>query len=131
MKLNEIKQELTGEYNLSEGVIPVHLTMMLDQVIADGQISNRVQHFIIAGLVGMFKDGGPYRWPRDLNAYPMSTSSDMVEAIEHLTPAEAVELTQWLIDSLKNPAGFESNPRCVNSPLDPVEWMRWVLKKQD
>jgi hypothetical protein len=130
MKLNEIKTVNQGHYDLSEGVIPVHLTMTLEQVISSGKVTNNVQHFIMAGLVGLFKDGGPSRWPRDLNAYPMGTGSDVLEAVKSLTPQESVEMAQWLLSSLQNPVAFETNPHC-SPQMDTVGWMRWVLKKQD
>ena len=59
MYLNEIKKVNDGYANLNEGIIPVHLTMTLGQVVRDGKVTNNVQHFIIAGLIEMFKNGGP------------------------------------------------------------------------
>ena len=131
MKLNEIKEVIHGEYDLSEGVIPVHLTMTLEQVISAGKITNNVQYFTIAGLIGLFKDGGPTRWPRQLNSYPMATSSDVVEAVKGMTDKEAVEISSWLLTSLANPAAFEANPYVCTTPMNPMDWMRWVLKRQD
>lgn len=130
MRLNEIKPVISGEYDLTEGVIPVHVTMTLEQVISAGKVTNSVQHFIMAGLVGLFKDGGPARWPRDLNAYPMATGTEVLEAIKSLTPAESVEMAQWLLESLQNPASFEAMPFAAPQ-MDVVGWMRHVLRKQD
>lgn len=131
MKLNEIKTVNRGEYNLSEGVIPVHLTMTLEQVITSGKVTNPVQHFVMAGLVSMFKDGGPARWPRDLNSYSMATGSDMIEAIKGLSDIESVEMAKWLYEQLRAPATFESNPYACSNPLmNTVDWMQWVLHKQ-
>ena len=131
MKLNEIKTVNTGEYDLLEGVIPVHLYMTLEQVISSGKVTNNVQHFIIAGLIGLFKDGGPMRWPRDLNAYPMGTSSEVIEAVKTLSPLESVELASWLLEALKAPASYESSPYCGHANMTTPEWVKWVLKKQD
>jgi hypothetical protein len=132
MKLNEIKQVNQGYYILSEGVIPAHLTMTLEQVITAGKVTNNVQTFIMAGLISLFKDGGPARWPRDLNAYPMATGSDMIEAVKSIFDSEAVELATWLLEKLHTPATFESNPyACSNPQMNVVEWIRYVLKKQD
>lgn len=131
MKLNEIKTVAQGEYDLTEGVIPVHITMTLEQVISSGKVTNNVQHFIMAGLVSMFKNGGPFRWPRDLNDYSMTTSSEMIEAVKQLTPDESVEMASWLLTELCKPATFEANPYpCCNPLMGTAEWMRWVLKKQ-
>ena len=133
MKLNEIKTVNQGEYDLKEGVIPVHLTMTLEQIVTDGQVTNNVQHFVMAGLVGLFKDGGPMRWPRDLNAYPMATGSDVLEAIKSLSATESTEMASWLLASLQNPARFESTPAAcaATSPQQIADWMRLVLKHQD
>lgn len=131
MKLNEIKTVADGDYNLLEGVIPVHLTMTLEQVITAGRVTNNVQHFIMAGLINMFKEGGPYRWPRDLMTYSMATGSEIIEAVKTLSDSEAVEMAKWLLNELQTPASFESNPWVCPSPTDAVGWMRWVLKKQD
>jgi len=132
MKLNEIKTVNQGEYDLSEGVIPVHITMTLEQVISAGKVTNSVQHFIMAGLVSMFKNGGPSRWPRDLNSYAMATGSDLIEAVKSLSDADAVEMATWMINELQNPVNFETQPcPCSNPQMHVVDWMRWVLKKQD
>lgn len=131
MKLNEIKTVAEGDHILSEGVIPVHLTMTLEQVISAGRVTNNVQHFIMAGLINMFKEGGPYRWPRDLMTYSMATGSEIIEAVKTLSDSEAVEMAQWLLNELQTPASFESNPWVCPSPTDTVGWMKWVLKKQD
>lgn len=129
MKLNEIKTVNVGEYNLSEGVIPVHLTMTLEQVVSAGKVTNNVQHFVIAGLLGMFKDGDPLKWPRDLNSYPMCTGSETLEAVKSLSPEESVELASWLLEALKNPASYESSS--CHDCKSMTEWIKWVKKKQD
>ena len=130
MRLNEIKQVNAGEYNLAEGVIPVHISMTLEQVITAGQITNSVQNFIMAGLISMFKDGGPTRWPRDLNAYAMATSSDLVEAVRGMSATESVDMAKWLLERLAVPASFESNPYC-NSAMGMNDWVKWVLRRQE
>lgn len=130
MKLNEIKVVNTGEYDLSEGVIPTHLSMTLDQIIANGKITNSVQVFTLGGLISMFKDGGPLRWPRDLNAYSMTTSSDIIDAVKGLSDNEAVELATWLCSELIKPVEFETNPAC-SPQVDVCQWIKYVLKKQD
>ena len=129
MKLNEIKTVNYGEYDLTEGVIPAHISMTLEQVITAGKVTNSVQHFIMAGLVSMFKDGGPSRWPRDLNSYAMATSSELVESIKKLGDSESTQLAQWLLIELMRPATFESQPY-INPHMQTVEWVQWVLHRQ-
>lgn len=133
MKLNEIKTVAVGEYDLNEGVIPVHLTMTLEQIVRDGKVSNPVQTFIMAAMIEMFKNGGPTRWPRDLNAYEMATSADLIDAVKSLSDAESANMAMWLLSALQVPAGFERNPYTsyCNPQLNIVDWIRWVLRKQD
>ncbi len=131
MKLNEIKNVKAGDYDLTEGVIPIHITMTLQQVLNDGKVTNPVQHFMMAALIEMFKGGGPYRWPRELNSYEMATNADLIESVKKLTDEEATSISAWLLDSLQFPANFESNPYGNHPYQDPVEWVRWVLRKQD
>lgn len=129
MRLAEIKN-IGDDFQLCEGTIPVHISMTLNQIINAGKVTNSVQYFILAGLISMFKDGGPTRWPRDLNSYSMSTSSEQIDAIKTISDTEAVELAKWLGQELTNPVNFETNPY-ANSSQDVVEWIRFVLKKQD
>lgn len=130
MKLNEIKTVYSGTVNLSEGVIPVHISMTLDQIINDGKITNSVQYFIVAGLISMFKDGGPTQWPRDLNSYSMSINSNQIDAIKLISDNEAVEMAEWLKSELATPEKFESNPYLCNT-RSTQDWVKWVLRKQD
>lgn len=129
MKLTELKS-LDSKSTLTEGVIPPHISMTLAQVLTDGKITNNVQTFIIAGLISLFKDGGPTRWPRDLNSYSMSTSSDLIDAVKNLSDSEVVEITQWLVQQLQGPVNFETNPY-MSPQADIVKWMQLVLHKQD
>lgn len=132
MKLNEIKAVQYYEVNLSEGVIPVHITLTLEQILRDGKITNNVQYFIMGALVEMFKNGGPTRWPRDLNAYSMTTNAALIEGIKGLSEQEHVGIATWLMTELQRPVDFETNPYCARScPQDPVEYVRWVLSRQD
>lgn len=132
MKLNEIKTISKGTESVQEGVIPVHIPMTLNQIISAGKVTNSVQYFILAGLIHMFKDGQLTRWPRDLNAYAMSTSADLIDEVKSLSDSESVDLAKWLLAELHNPANFESNPyACSHPQMNTVEWVKWVLKKQD
>jgi hypothetical protein len=133
MKLNEIKTVNKGTYDLTEGVIPVHITMTLEQVIREGKVTNNVQHFVMAGLISMFKDGGPARWPRDLNSYStmtFGTNAHVLEELKSLPAEDATELAQWLLVQLGRTATFESNPYSASNKMSTVEWVKWVLHHQ-
>jgi len=131
MRLNEIKTVVAGSVDLKEGVIPVHITMTLEQVVRDGGVTNNVQYFIMAALIEMFKNGGPYSWPRELAPYSMNTNADLIEQVKSLTPELSVQVSTWLLTELQRPANFEANPYACNPALSTVEWVQWVLKKQD
>ena len=131
MKLNEIKPVLQGHYDLSEGVIPVTLTMTLEQIVRDGKVTNNVQYFIMAALIEMYKNGGPTRWPRDLNSYEMCTSASVIEDVKAFQPAEAVGISIWLLNELQRTGSFESNPYSGNPHLSAVEWTKMVLRRQN
>lgn len=130
MKLNEIKRVTEGTVSLTEGVIPVHLTMTLDQIVDEGRVTNSVQYFTLAGLINMFKDGGPYRWPRDINSYEMATGADIIEAVKTLSDAESVNIATWLRQALEKPGSFETNCQMSSHPTDTVGWVKWALSKQ-
>lgn len=130
MRLNEIKPVITGFTDLTEGVIPPHISMTLAHVIRDGKVTNNVQYFTLAGLTEMFKSGGPTRWPRDLNDYSMSTSAELIEEIKSLPAGDHVALATWLLEQLQRPVNFETNPYANNPVLNVTEWLRYVIKKQ-
>jgi len=107
--------------------------MTLQQVVREGGITNNVQTFIIANLANLFRAGGPYRWPRDINPYPMNSESDMIDTVKGMTNEEVTKLASWLLEVLHAPASYEANPfaNISNPQLHPSEWARWVLRKQD
>lgn len=137
MNLNLLRELVAKEYadstvDLKEGVIPWHITMTLEQIVNSGKITNSVQTFVVAGLIEMFKNGGPHRWPREANLYEyptMSTNSDMISTVRGLTAEEQKDIAQWLILELKNPAAFENNP-CQNTNMGVSEWIQRVCIKR-
>ena len=130
MKLNEIKNVVNGTVDLNEGIIPIHISMTLGQIIRDEKITNNVQYFILASLIEMFKNGSPHRWPRDMNSYEMVTSSDELDAVKSLSSQEIVQIANWLFFQLKSPATFETNPYYCNPHATTVDWVKTVLQHQ-
>jgi hypothetical protein len=130
MKLSEIKNINGRAGRLSEGVVPIHLTLTLKQVIDAGKVTNNVQHFVIANLISHFKDGAPMRWERDLNHYSMNANSAIVDAVKNLTPDESVEMATWLLDTLNQIESVESQTY-AGANMNTDEWMRFVLRRQD
>ncbi len=131
MKLIEIKEIRTEDYDLSEAVIPIHIVMTMEQILRDGKITNNVQYYIMGALIEMFKNGGPTRWPRDLNPYSMTTSYELIESIRGLSPKDQVDAAAWLLNELHRPVDFETNPRAYCNPqMGTEEWLRFVLQRQ-
>jgi hypothetical protein len=130
MNLNEIKKIGTAGSLINEGVIPWHISLTLDQVIRDGKVTNPVQFFVMGALVEMFQHGDVTRWPRDLNAYSMSTNAFLIDSLKQLSEVEQASLALWLAEKLQAPAHFESNPYACNPNMDTLEWVRWVIKRQ-
>ena len=130
MLLNEIKMLNVDPLQVTEGIIPVHISMTLQQIIDAGKVTNSVQTFILAELSNMFKQGGPHRWPRDLKPYGAETPSVMIDAIRGLSDSEAVDLAQWFLVKLEEVSNFETNPY-TKPEMDTQQWVRWVLSRQD
>ena len=130
MKLNEIKQVTPKSYNLAEGVIPAHISMTLQQIVDAGKVTNSVQTFILADLSSMYKDGGPYRWSRDLNSYGSESSSAIIDALRQLPDEESVELARWFLEKLEDTSNFESNA-FAKPEMCTTDWVRYVLSRQD
>jgi hypothetical protein len=131
MKLNEIKPQGLDGLNLQEGVIPAHVSMTLEQVVMDGRITNNVQTFMMADLASYFKNAAQDRWPREANPYPMNAKADFIDAIKGLAETEQVQLAEWLLQELARVSTFEIKPACCDPQKSVVDWMRWVLKRQD
>jgi hypothetical protein len=123
-------RELGEMEMLKEGVIPPHVSMTLDQVVNAGKITNPVQTFLLANLIGMFKDGGLDRWPRELTSHYQSRS-DVIEAVRSLKDNEIVDLAKWMIAALQVPENFEARPSPFHSPqANAASWVQWVTRKQ-
>lgn len=134
MRLNEVKPVISDLVDLSEGVIPPHISMTLGQIVDDGKITNNVQIYILGAMLEMFKNGQNTQWPRQLNSYSMVTSSDLIEAIKALDSAQTAKFAQWVLNELQVMGNYESQKGIcmphVNPHMQPIEWVNHVLKAQ-
>lgn len=116
---------------LKEGVIPPHVSMTLDQVVEAGKITNPVQTFLLANLIGLFKNGFLERWPRELQASSTGTQSEVIEAVRSLKDDEVVDLAKWMIAALEVPENFEARPAPYHDPAaKSAEWVKWVTRRK-
>lgn len=112
-----------------EGQGPVPYVLTLDEVINAGKVTNPYQIFVLGKLSEFFKNGLKSlslqsELPIDFES--RATHSDVVAAMKALEPSDQVALAQYLKDCIK--AG-----ECAlhDKKMDVVDWMRFVIQKQD
>ena len=133
MKLNEINGAVHRQ-QLTEGVIPIHIVMLLQNVVNAGASTNPVEIFVMSNLVQLFQNGETYRWPRDLNA--IESNSEQIAKVEALSDKDKVKLAEALLFLLDRIAHYESDPlsfisRLANPQLDTNKWVAWVKKRDE
>lgn len=121
MKLHQaILQEVNGS---------VSYMMILDEIIAAGDVTNDAQIFVLALVSQFFKDGGNYDIDTQLGGLvPLSndaTTTRVVESIKSLTPSDKVNLAQYLKDCIAVGKSVLHDPTMSSS-----DWIRFVLRSQ-
>ena len=115
-----------------QGPVPVGLT--LDEIIKAGKVTNPYQSFVLGQLSEFFKNrssngdikSANYQLETPLDFESQATSTVLVNAIRALEPEKAVALAQYLKDCI---AVGES--MLHNKDMDVLDWIRFVLRKQD
>lgn len=123
MKLSNIKD--LGF--LIEGVVPTTVLMTLREVVNAGKITNPAQVFLMTKLIMFLKNERP-EMIRNIEEYhPLATD---IEVIKCLSAEESVCLANWLTQILVcwTP---ETALTCYNPEQEMVEWINFVLHKQD
>lgn len=119
MKLSEVKTILT------EGQVPIHYFMILNDVVNNGGISNTVQTVLMASLIQFFKYETVSNI-RYLNEHP--PMADLISYVKQLPKEDQARLAEWLLSNLKGP----DLPTCFQRPSLPLDqWMGWVLNAND
>lgn len=115
-----------------QGPVPVGLT--LDEIIKAGKVTNPYQSFVLGQLSEFFKNrssngdikSANYQLETPIDFESQATSTVLVNAIRALEPAKAVALAQYLKDCIQ--AGESA---LHDSDMNVVDWMHFVLQKQD
>lgn len=122
-----LDSENKQEEAISEGLIPVEIGMTLDRIIADGKCSDSVSHTVLAYLAKALREGNLTL----LASYSSSApEAGLVAHIRELDDKEAVKLATALKLMLESKA-FEQENNVFNPQRSTVDWIRFVLAKQD
>ncbi len=114
---------------LAEAQGPVSTALTLDEIISAGKVTNHYQIFVLGWLSEFFKNGLRSASLELENPVPFesgATHTDVVNALKALTPENQVQLAQYLKDCL-----VAGESALHNKNLSIVDWMRFVLQKQD
>lgn len=117
------------QYGLTEAQGPVSVMLTLDEIIKAGKVTNPYQIYVLGWLSEFFKNGLKSASLELENPVPFesgATSTKVVDELKSLLPDQQVTLAQYLKDCVT--AG-----ECAlhHRDLDIVDWMRFVIKKQD
>jgi hypothetical protein len=114
---------------INEGQGPVPVMMTLDEIIRAGKVTNHYQTFVLAWLSEFFKKGlksASLQLENPIDFESGATSSAVINAIKSLSDAEAVHLATYLKDCIDAGECALKDPESTT-----VDWMRFVLRKQD
>lgn len=120
MKLNELKPIL------NEGLVPIEILMMLNNVIKAGKITDNAQTVLMANLVQMLR----YKTPdkvRYIREHP--AQRDVYDTIKDLEPIYQVNLADWLYQQMSM-AELYDQPICCRN-MNTLDWVKYILRKQD
>ncbi len=85
---------------LFEGVIPPHIKMTLQSIVANGGCTNHVHIVILANTVELLKNYPENDiWMRKLNSYHSATANT-IDLFTEMTGNEQVHLASWCLDVL-------------------------------
>lgn len=107
MKVNEI---------LNEGVIPPHIKMTLQSIVANGGSTNSAHLIILANAVELLKNYPSHEiWIRKLNSYN-AANGDTMDLFRSMDGHEQAELASWCLDILDGIADRDEvrcHPECT------------------
>ena len=132
MKLHEIKP-------LYESSTPIHLTMILDEIIRDKRVSNTAQWMVLSQLTELFKFGLvnsasthaldlPLIKPREIYAQP--TPKALLDELKRLEPEDQLQLAMWFKDQLTVIKTEADVTDCCHPEMEMTKWINLVTKKQ-
>lgn len=144
MKLHEIKESVPSTEALLESSTPIHLTMMLNEVIKAGKITNTAQVVILGQLVELFKCAAyngqqvqAVEVPRFTSAikprymYEQQPSKKVYDDIRALIAEDQVKLAYWCATQLALAEADEQLAKWVNPQMGLSAWIQYVSQAQD
>jgi hypothetical protein len=112
---------------------PGHSTQLVDltlkEIVDAGKVTNPYQLFILGRVSNFFRMGYKsvdLQLENPVNYGDESTSSATKAALLAMSDADHVALAQYLLDSIRVGESLLYDQR-----LNVIEWMRYVLAKQD
>lgn len=120
-----LHQEVLNEHHHSTQLVD----LTLKEVVAAGKVTNPYQLFVLGHLAEFFKNGlksVDLQLENPISFNTDATSTYVVETLKGMSDAEHVALAQYLLDCI---VAGESALYDRNSNV--VEWMKFVLRKQD
>jgi hypothetical protein len=121
MKLSEIRP-------LKESVTPIHILMILNEIVAAGKATNMVHFNVLQQMVQLFKFGNNHS-PRNANGYP--SSKEQLDDLRGLKPEEQVSLAVWFLLRLQEEEQSDNVKKYCNPQQELADWVMYVNKKQD
>jgi hypothetical protein len=108
---------------------PQLVDLTLQEIVTAGKVTNPYQLLVLARVAGFFKNGlksVDLYFENPVNYGDESTSSDVKQALQAMSDEEHVKLASYLLDCIT--AG-----ECMlhNATMPSVDWMHFVLAKQD
>lgn len=146
MKLHEIKQDIPSTEMLAESSTPIHIVMILNEVIRAGKITNTAQTIVITQLVELFKCA-PYNTqagmpvieiPKEFSSaikprymYENQPKKQLLDEVKALEPADQVKLAYWCATQLATVQTEEEAAKWVNPQMGLSAWVQFVNQAQD
>ena len=121
--------KLHQEIAFFEGQGPVPVKLTLAEIVRDGKVTNPYQIFVLGWLSEFFKNGlksAALQLENPIDFESRATHTEVVAGLKALTPENQVQLAQYLSDCID--AGESV---LHNQTMNVVDWMKFVLRKQD
>lgn len=127
-----LHQQVIFENEFTPGV-PGHSTQLVDltlkEIVDAGKVTNPYQLFILGRVSNFFKMGHKsvdLQLENPVNYGDESTTSAVKEAIASMSDTEHVALAQYLLDCIQ-----VGESMLHDHSMNIVQWMKFVLRKQD
>jgi hypothetical protein len=131
MKLHEIKdikQKVeNGPIIVKESSTPIHLLMLLKEIVHAGKATNAVHYNVLLQVLEMFKYGVSHN-PKYLYEFP--SSKEQLDKLKELKAEQQVSLASWSLEQLVNEEYIETSTKFNNPAMELSNWITYVNKAQ-